>query len=921
MPVSPHWEPGCLAYSEAVNASVKSAPPAADLSQLDALTGGAFKAPTSGERAARLREWLASEPSLEQMTEVFRELSHRDKGAAKALKDKLDELKRTKAQDAIAEEWAAKAKALLGQPRLNLADAMGWQRDAAKAGAPLSREPLAGLRLALSERMKALEDLQHQVQVQREAAVMLAQRIELLSTKALAEAQAQREPLRSDVAAWTSHASGLSADPVWESLEPKYALQLDTSRNQLNLVWEAFDAALGQALAAASDAQVALPAVPVWADELRALRGEATPPAAVDAVEQAARQQQASQAVAAAVAALQQELAQGHSKTAPKAAAALRQVLKDQGRHIPPALEAEAQAALASSSELEGWQRWRADQLREELLAKAVALNQAPEGQRLGGRKVQEALRQLREQWKATDQGGVPNQALWKKFDEACNEAHKQVEAWLEQLKQQNQASRAQRLALIEEVQAWTAAHATHTDWKLQLRDLHAYAERWRQSGHLSEKLFAELQPLWKTAIGQAHARLEAAQDQSVQRRQALIAEAQALAQVVPLRIDAVKALQQRWQQEAQAVPLDRRLEQKLWEAFRQPIDAAFERKTAEREQVAASLGAHDQAVLQAAQALEAACAAGDAQRIRAATEALQACLRGQAPAAAPPKAAQPDAVAPDAAVAEASSDASADAAAKPESNADTVASTTEPVALATPPEAEGKAPAAPAAAAPAPRKLVAMRGDDRPGMARAQPQSGRPGAGRDDRRGPREGGFGDARAPQRGGERPDWRSEREERGPRLGDAAFRAQRQALEQAELALKKLAAQAHGEALMGLLTAWQQRSPEAVPSAQALGGKAAAAARAAWATALGKAPTATAEAARGTHLLRLEMGAELPTPAAHLDARRALQLQLLTRRHDPAPAQTWAQDVAQVLASPYDAAAAERLQAVLKLLLRR
>ena len=49
---------------EAVNASVKSAPSTADLSQLDALTGGAFKSPTSGERATRLREWLASEPSI-----------------------------------------------------------------------------------------------------------------------------------------------------------------------------------------------------------------------------------------------------------------------------------------------------------------------------------------------------------------------------------------------------------------------------------------------------------------------------------------------------------------------------------------------------------------------------------------------------------------------------------------------------------------------------------------------------------------------------------------------------------------------------------------------------------------------------------------------------------------------------------------
>ena len=65
-----------------------------DTQALDALTGGAFSAPTSGERAARVREWLAGEPSAEQMQEVFRELSARDKGAARLLREKLDEIKR-----------------------------------------------------------------------------------------------------------------------------------------------------------------------------------------------------------------------------------------------------------------------------------------------------------------------------------------------------------------------------------------------------------------------------------------------------------------------------------------------------------------------------------------------------------------------------------------------------------------------------------------------------------------------------------------------------------------------------------------------------------------------------------------------------------------------------------------------------------
>ena len=109
---------------------------------LDALTGGAFSAPTSGERASRVREWLAGNPTPEQVQEVFKELSVRDKGAAKPLRERLDEIKRAKGQEAIAAEWADKAQALLALPKLNIADALAWQRDAARAGAPLSREPL-----------------------------------------------------------------------------------------------------------------------------------------------------------------------------------------------------------------------------------------------------------------------------------------------------------------------------------------------------------------------------------------------------------------------------------------------------------------------------------------------------------------------------------------------------------------------------------------------------------------------------------------------------------------------------------------------------------------------------------------------------------------------------------------------------------
>ena len=188
-----------------------------------------------------------------------------------------------------------------------------------------------------------------------------------------------------------------------------------------------------------------------------------------------------------------------------------------------------------------------------------------------------------------------------------------------------------------------------------------------------------------------------------------------------------------------------------------------------------------------------------------------------------------------------------------------------------------------------------------------------RPGERRDGGRGGRDGRDG-GRDAGRGGRFE--REPREERGPRLADPAFRAQREAMEHAQETLRKLAAQAHGEALTQLLSAWEARDAGQLPASQQLGGRVSPQVRSAWSQALAQAPKGDADEA----LLRLEMAADVPTPAEHLNARRALQLQLLTRRNDPSPQQTWGSDAAQVLASARDEAKARRLQNVLRQLLR-
>jgi ATP-dependent RNA helicase SUPV3L1/SUV3 len=915
-----------------------------DLAALDTLTGGAFTVSTSADRTVRLRDWLAGQPTLEQVQAVFDEMSHRDKGAAKVLREKLDELRRSKDQDALIIEWTAKGEALRDAPHINLADAMGWQRDAAKAGAPLSREPLAGLKTALAERVKAIEDLQHQTQVQREAAVLLAQRIEVLSTKPWQDALAQREALQADLDRWVAQAQGLAADAQWPSVDAKFAPALQTSTQQVQAVWTAFCEALTLTEAAAADAASPLPAVPAWSDQIRVARGEVLPQAVVP--EKAAKPAAGVDATRkvkptadkAVVDQKRLELAmqaEALFKPAPSPKSVKAKVAN--ADEVAPAQDAQTEAAsapevsAAPAADVPSTAEVKTDAATVEVPAKAdVAEKTAAKADEvaripaMGGRKMQETLRGLREQWKKVDKEAAPNPALWKRFDSACNRAHEVVDAWLKEARAQTTAHKAQRLALIEEVKAWTATHANGPDWKGVARQLHNFAQRWRESGHLSEKMFAELQPVWKAAIHAAHEPLEVMQKASLARRHALIAEAQALGAAPTLRVDAVKALQQRWQEEAHAVVLDRKQEQKLWDAFRQPIDEAFARKSSVREQSQVALTPHDKAVLDAAKALDSATAKGDAAAIRAAMQALEQIARGEvvASAAAPaaaviepvPASAQDAPAAPEAAdaVAEVSAEAG---------STDAPADTHEaPVTQDADSEvsAEPVAEAAPVKPKAAPRPVVAVRGDDRPGQKRTEVASA--GRGRDGKPGGKFGdkpGFGRDGKPGRDGGRDGGREGFAPRGPRLGDAAFRAQRHALESAQDALRRLASQAHGEVLTQLMHAWEKRDAAQVPAAQAIGSKLNPAQRTQWAQALSAEPKGEVV----TPLLRLEVAADLPTPAAHMDARRALQLQMLTRRNDPSPQMTWATDAAQVLGGAYDEAVARRLQSALKVLLKR
>lgn len=891
----------------------------ADLpASVDALIASVTSAPTPSDRSARVREWLASAPSAEQLAEAHKQLERRDRAAARLVQEHQADIERTRRQDAIAEEWRVRIQAILDAPTLDMAAATNWQRDAARAGAPLSREPLATLKARLSEAMRQVEDLQRRSQVQREAAVLLAQRIEVLSAKSWRDADHAAVGLEGDVHHWLSQRQSLTEQPSWGSVPERFAQQLTQAGDQLQLVWRTFSEALAAARAAAQDEAAPLPGVAVWDDEIRIQRGEmpAAPVvadvAALAATATAAQpltrtpEQRQADALAHVQAALAKYVAaratEGlHPDQIQGIFDTLATALRHQGRWLSAQQAAQVHEALLAAGDAQGWQPERAEAERTQLLASAQKL-QADEA--ISAPKLQNALRELRTQWKALDHLYPANAALWKQFDQACSAAHLRVQAWLEQSRGQVQQHRAQRQALIEEVRLWGEQLAANVspDWREVSRSIGQFLQRWRESGHVGEKIFAELQAQWKQTLAAAEAPFKAAQKASQERRNALIEAARGHAEAASLDIEAIKALQENWKQEAQTVPLERKLEQKLWEAFRAPIDLAFQRHPARGERrgeqrgaeraprTPASLSAEqrqalpaaDRAVLAAADALSAAIQSGDASAIRAAMAALEAARQN------------PEASASQAPAAEAKE---------------------QVVEAAQPTQAQPSEPATDAATESAstpvaPRVVRAVRGDDRPGARMAAAAA--------DARGSARGGAGRGRdGGARSGAARDVRAGAAARPVRLGDAAFRAQRHALEEAEAALRRLSAQAHGQTLTELGAAWAARDAERVPAAAALG-KLPAATRAAWTAAIGAAPVAAAPDAA---LLRLEIAADVPSPAAHQAERRAAQLQLLTQRNKAAtPDQTWREDAATVLASAHSAAAERRLTAALKALLK-
>ncbi|MBA5608378.1 DUF349 domain-containing protein [Duganella sp. FT3S] len=545
-------------------------------------------------------EHVHSQPQLEQVLHAMR---NTDRRVAKLMQGRLDAIRYQRAEQEKAQACIASAQRLLQDDKLtpNQVAELDRQWTVTAAGPELAAT-FDGVRAALAQRLEAQVTLQRAVidalaELRRlpaaalapaEAGAALARLTAAQATflaspelaslprhllsdysAALAQAGAALAELEQHQAAVAARQQALAA---WQAADPA---TLDAE--QIRRDWRALPAVpageLATALQAGLEAVLArLPAPPeAVAQPARKPAREGTKDANKEVNKDAPKQvgQQFLDTLAAMEAALEQGLlhaASEHDKW----------LKEHKGGRLTPAQADRLAHVRAELKRLANWARWGGNVSREELV-KAVE-----ELQTLGlsMSELAKKVGSMRERWKGLDAvSGHAPKSLWERFDAACTAAYAPAAAHFKHLADERHSNAAKAQALIEETQALAAGVSEGAEWKNIAAAAQRLRQMWGRLGAIDRKDKKKLDTAFEQALAQLLAPLSEQRQIEMDRREHLIAEVEKLQPSDRHTLDNLRHLQERWQEQARALPLERKAEQALWLRFRAACDAIFAKR------------------------------------------------------------------------------------------------------------------------------------------------------------------------------------------------------------------------------------------------------------------------------------------------------------------------------------------------------
>jgi len=230
----------------------------------------------------------------------------------------------------------------------------------------------------------------------------------------------------------------------------------------------------------------------------------------------------------------------------------------------------------AELKRLADWARWSGNVSREELVKAveelpALGLSMSELAQKVGS---------MRERWKELDAvSGHAPKGLWEKFDAACTAAYAPAAAHFKHLAEERHANAAKAQALIDEIRAMADSAHDGADLKNVAAAVQRLRQVWGRLGAIDRKEKRKLDQAFDKALGQLQAPLSEQRKIEAAKREELIAEAEQLQPADRHTLDKLRRLQERWQELAKALPLERKIEQALWQRFRTVCDAIFAKR------------------------------------------------------------------------------------------------------------------------------------------------------------------------------------------------------------------------------------------------------------------------------------------------------------------------------------------------------
>jgi len=228
----------------------------------------------------------------------------------------------------------------------------------------------------------------------------------------------------------------------------------------------------------------------------------------------------------------------------------------------------------AEFKRLADWARWGGNVSREELVKAGEELPV----QGLSMSELAKKVGSLRDRWKSLDTlSGPAPKSLWERFDAACSVAYAPAAQHFKQLAEERQGNAAKAQELINETAALAALQST--DWKQVAAASQRVRQAWTRLGTIDRKEKKRLDAEFGAALDALSKPLETQRQIETARREQLIVEVGLLKPSERNTVDMLRALQDKWQELAKALPLERRAEQALWQRFRAACDDIFAKR------------------------------------------------------------------------------------------------------------------------------------------------------------------------------------------------------------------------------------------------------------------------------------------------------------------------------------------------------